>query len=175
MTRKRCRILRDLSFDGNEKADEFAKESAMWDEGVMAQARAKTVHQERRSVRSCVVCSQLSLFNEGMERLRSIYAAAERKIGSSWIRKEKKREEPKHQTEWCAFISRYGRMRCERSSKCMKMQGTCTGPNFLPQIVGRLGKRHMGGHDLVRRMDRQGEVLNWCRKCSGHARRRMGL
>ena len=30
-------------------------------------------------------------------------------------------------------------------------------------------------HDLVRRMDRQGEVLIWCRKCSGSARQRMGL
>ena len=27
---------------------------------------------------------------------------------------------------------------------------------------------------MVRRMDRQGEVLIWCRKCSGHARQRMG-
>ena len=32
----------------------------------------------------------------------------------------------------------------------------------------------MGGHDLVRIMDRQGEVLIWCRKCSGYARQRMG-
>ena len=31
----------------------------------------------------------------------------------------------------------------------------------------------MGGHDLVRRMDRQGGVLTWCRKCSGYARQRM--
>ena len=32
----------------------------------------------------------------------------------------------------------------------------------------------MGGHDLVRRVDRQGEVLIWCRKCSGNARQNMG-
>ena len=32
----------------------------------------------------------------------------------------------------------------------------------------------MGGHDLVRRMERQGEVLIWCRMCSGYARQRMG-
>ena len=32
----------------------------------------------------------------------------------------------------------------------------------------------MGRHDLVRRIDRQGEVLIWCRKCSGCARQRMG-
>ena len=32
----------------------------------------------------------------------------------------------------------------------------------------------MEGHDTVRRMDRQGKVLIWCRKCSGCARQRMG-
>ena len=32
----------------------------------------------------------------------------------------------------------------------------------------------MGGYDLVRRMDRQGEFLRWRRKCSGYARQRMG-
>ena len=37
-----------------------------------------------------------------------------------------------------------------------------------------LGKRHLGGHDLVRRMDRQGEVLIWRRKCSAYVRQRMG-
>ena len=26
---------------------------------------------------------------------------------------------------------------------------------------------------MVRRIDRQGEVLKWCRKCSGYARQRM--
>ena len=32
----------------------------------------------------------------------------------------------------------------------------------------------MGGHDvcMVWRMNRQGEVLIWCRKCSGYARQR---
>ena len=32
----------------------------------------------------------------------------------------------------------------------------------------------MGGHDLVRRLDRQEEVLIWCRTCSGYARQRIG-
>ena len=32
----------------------------------------------------------------------------------------------------------------------------------------------MGGHGLVRRMDRQEEVLIWCRKCSGYVIK-MGL
>ena len=32
----------------------------------------------------------------------------------------------------------------------------------------------LGSHDLERRVDRQGETLIWCRKCSGYARQRMG-
>ena len=27
---------------------------------------------------------------------------------------------------------------------------------------------------MVRRVDRQGEIIVWCRKCSGYARQRMG-
>ena len=36
--------------EGNEKADELAKEGAMLDEGCMAEARAKTMQQEREEV-----------------------------------------------------------------------------------------------------------------------------
>ena len=46
--------------------------------------------------------------------------------------------------------------------------------NILVNKCWKNGEGHLGGHDLVRRMDRQGEVLIWCRKCSGYARQRMG-
>ena len=58
-------------------------------------------------------------------------------------------------------------------SKYMKMSGRCDGPKFLSKRLDKWGRRHLGGHDLVRRMDRQGEVLIRCRKCSGYARQRM--
>ena len=45
---------------------------------------------------------------------------------------------------------------------------------ILVKKLGKWRRRHLGGHDLVRRMDRQGEVLTWRRKCSGYARQRMG-
>ena len=35
------------------------------------------------------------------------------------------------------------------------------------------GTAHLGGHDMVRRVDRHGEALTWCRKCSGYARCRL--
>ena len=109
-----------------EKADELAKEGAMLDEGFVAQARASTIQpeRERRGVRSLRLCSQLSLFGRGI----------------SWTRK--KREEAKHRT---AVISRYRCMRCGRGSEYIRMKGKCTAPK---------SKRHMGGHDVVRRSER---------------------
>ena len=41
-------------------------------------------------------------------------------------------------------------------------------------VKGKWRKRHLGGHDAVRRMDRQAGVLIWCRKCSGCARQKLG-
>ena len=49
-TRKICRTLRGFVADGSEKVDELAKAGAMLDEGFMAEARAKTVQQEREEV-----------------------------------------------------------------------------------------------------------------------------
>ena len=47
--------------EGNKKADELAKTGAMFDEGFMAGARAKTMQQEREEV--CVQpCSTQSVF-----------------------------------------------------------------------------------------------------------------
>ena len=46
------------------------------------------------------------------------------------------------------------------------MKGKCTGPKYFSKKFWR--------HDMVRRTDRQGEVLIWCRKRSGYARQRMG-
>ena len=40
--------------------------------------------------------------------------------------------------------------------------------------VGIWGKSHLGGHDMVRRVRRNGETSIWCRKCSGYARQRLG-
>ena len=45
---------------------------------------------------------------------------------------------------------------------------------ILLRAFGKRERPHLGSHDLVRRTDRQGEVLIWRRKCSGYARQRMG-
>ena len=43
--------------EGNEKADEFAKAGAMFDEGFVAEARAKTMQQEREEVYADLQCA----------------------------------------------------------------------------------------------------------------------
>ena len=64
----------------------------------------------------------------------------------------------KHRTEWCAEEDRYRCMRCGRGSKYMKMPDRCYGPKLMSKSFGKWRRRHLGGHDLVRRMDRRGEV-----------------
>ena len=45
--------------------------------------------------------------------------------------------------------------------------------DFNPKLK-RWGKVHLGGHDVVRRVDPDGEALVWCRKRTCHARCRLG-
>ena len=40
----------------------------------------------------------------------------------------------------------------------MKMPGRCTGPKFLSKGLGKMERRHLGGHDFVTKMDRHGEA-----------------
>ena len=42
----------------------------------------------------------------------------------------------------------------------MKMPGKCTGPKYLSGFFGKWRERHLGGHDLLRRMDKQGEIFD---------------
>ena len=68
--------------EGNEKADELAKEGALLDEGFMAQTRAKTVKEEREELYAALqnATSFHCLDGRGMERLRRAQAAAKRKM-----------------------------------------------------------------------------------------------
>ena len=57
---------------------------------------------------------------------------------------DKKREEAKPRTEWCAAASKCRCMRCGRGSKHMKLQGTCTGPKILGNNFGNMEKATYG-------------------------------
>ena len=48
--KKQMSHIEKFVIEGNEKADELAKAGAMMDEGFMAEARAKTLQQEREEV-----------------------------------------------------------------------------------------------------------------------------
>ena len=54
-----------------------------------------------------------------------------------WIFVDKKKEETKHRTEWCAEANKSRCMRCGGGSKYMKMPGKCTGPKYLSNIFGK--------------------------------------
>ena len=93
----------------------------------------------------------------------------------------KNREAERHRTEWCAGTSTYLCMRCERSSKNMRLPGKCEGSkwmmgtDFSPIVFfWRGGRRILGDHDTVRGVEPIGEALVWCRKWSACARCRCG-
>ena len=85
---------RDVAFekfmtDGNEKADEFAEAGAMWDKGFMAQARAKTVQQERREVYAAL-CMQPAFTGWWNGKTAKNSSRSQKKGGPLWTRKERK-------------------------------------------------------------------------------------
>ena len=151
---------------GNEKADELAKEGAVLDEGFMAETRAKTVQQEREEIFAAL--QYAASFHCLVEEWKDC-EELKPKPKEKWIFAFKTREETMHRTEWCAEANKFRCMRCGRDSKNMKIPGKCTRPKYLSENLGKWRKRHLGGHDLVRR-----EVPIWCRKCLGHARLKMG-
>ena len=98
-----------LVTEGNEKADELAKAGAMLDEGVMAEARAKTVQQEREEVYAAL--QYAASFHCLVEQWKDC-EELKPKPKEKWIFVDKKSEETKHRTEWCAEANKPRCMRC---------------------------------------------------------------
>ena len=156
--------------EGNEKAGELAIAGAMMDEGFLVEARAETVKQEREEV--YVVLQYAASLHCLVEEWKDC-EELKPKPKEKWSFVDNRSEVMKHRTEWCSEANRYRCMRCGRGRRKMKMPGRCAGPKVLSKRLGTRRRRHLGGHDLVRRVDRQGEGPIWCRKCSGYARQRM--
>ena len=134
--------------------------------GLVAEVRAVALTQERE--RKCMQPCNMQPASIAWWRNGKIVKNSLRpKPKEKWFFVDKRRESMKHRTEWCAEANRYPCMRCGKGSRYMKMPGRCDGPKFLSKRLENWRRRHRGGHDLVRRIDRQGEVLIWCRKCSG--------
>ena len=134
--------------EGNEKADELAKAGAMLDEGFMAEARTETMQHEREEVYAAL--QYAASFHCVVEQWKDC-EELKPKPKEKRIFVDKKSEESKHRTEWCAEADKYRCMRCGRGSKYMKMPGRCNGPKFMSQSLKKWGRRHLGGHDLVRK------------------------
>ena len=62
----------------------------------------------------------------------------------TWTFVDKRREETKHRTEWCAATSRYRCMKCGRGRKYMKMKENAQGRNTW-QSIRENGVRGIAG------------------------------
>ena len=123
--------------ESNEKADELAKAGAMLDEGFMAKVKAKTVQQVREEV--CAVLQHAASFHCLVQEWKDC-EELKPNPRERWIFVDKKREEMKHRTEWYVQANKCRCMRCGRSSKYMKMPGTCMGPKYVSEILGKWEK-----------------------------------
>ena len=102
------------------------------DEGFMAEARAKTVQQEREEVHAALqYTASFHCLVEEWKDCEELTPKPKEKL----VFVDEKREGTKHRTECCAASNNYRCMRCERGSKDMKMQGKCTGPKYLSTIL----------------------------------------
>ena len=84
------------------------------------------------------------------------------KAKEKWRFVDKRSEEKKHRMECCAEADRYRCMRCGRGSKYMKMPGSYARKMHRTKVpvkkFWKMGRRHLGGHDFVTKMDRHGEA-----------------
>ena len=142
--------------EGNEKDDELAKEGALVDKGFMAESRAESMQQEREEVYAAL--QYVASFHCKVEEWKDC-EELKPEPKEKWTFVDQQMEETKHRTEWCAEADRYRCVGCGRGSKCMKMPGQCTGPKFLSKRLGKWRRCFLGGHDVVKRVDGQGEVL----------------
>ena len=127
---KKITRLERFIMEGNEKADDFAKEGVV-DGGNMVQVRASSVQQRRREVYEL-----------------------KRRQKENWESVERKVEADKRRAEWCATSNKNRCMRCGKNSRNMRMPGRCGGPLWMKKAQrGRNGgeQRHTDGHCLMRK------------------------
>ena len=103
--------------EGNEKADELAKAGAMLDKGFMAEARAKTVQQEREELYAALQkTASFHCLVEEWKDCEEMKPKPKEKVECRGSEKDKS----KHRTEWCAEANKYRCMRCGRDSQYME-------------------------------------------------------
>ena len=86
----------------------------MLDEGFMAEARAKTMQQEREEV--SLALQYAASFHCLVEEWKDC-EELKPKPKEKWVFIEKKSESTRHRAEWCAEADIYRCLRCGRGSK----------------------------------------------------------
>ena len=106
--------------EGNEKADELAKEGALLDKEFTAEARAETLQQEREDVYAAF--QHAASFHCMIEEWKDCEELRPKPKGK-FVFMEKMSENTRHRTEWCADAEadKYRCMKCGRGSKYLKM------------------------------------------------------
>ena len=105
--RQHVSLFEKFIAEGNEKAEEMAKEGAMLAGGSMSKARARTIQQEREEVHANLQCAAgFHCLVEEWKDCEELQPQPKEK----WIFVHEKRAESKHRTEWCAVTSRYREM-----------------------------------------------------------------
>ena len=128
--------------EGNEHADELAIVGAMFDEGCLAEMRAKTVQREREREREREEEEEEEVF-AALQYAASFHCLVEEWKDCEELKPEarrkvvKKREEMKHQTEWCAQANKHRCMWCGRSCRYLSMPGMCTVLKCLSKMLGK--------------------------------------
>ena len=120
--------------ESNEKTHELTKSGAKLDKGFMAEARAETLQQEREKVYAAMQ------FPASFHCLVEQWNDCEElkpKPKEKWIFVDKKSEETKHQTEWCAEADRHRCMKMWRRKQIHGDAKKCTGPKFLSKSLGK--------------------------------------
>ena len=157
--RKRCRTLRGMSLKATRRRMSWQKQEQCWTKDLWRKREQRQSSKKEEDVYAALQYG--ARFHCLVEEWKDC-EELKPKLKEKWIFVDQKREETKHRTEWCAEANKYRCMRCGRG-KCTgpkyltKMPGKCTGPKFLSEELGKRGKRYLGGHDLSRKMDSQGE------------------
>ena len=131
------------------------RQGAMLDEGFVAEVTAETMQQGRED--ACAALQYAAIFHlKPKSTERWVFRGKEKganETSNGMVRRPKSIDDM-----WKRHIH-------------IKKPGKCTGPKCVDEHFGKW--RSVSGHGVVRRVDRQGQVLIWCGKYSGYARQRM--
>ena len=122
----------------------WQKQGAMLDEGCRAEARAKSMQQEREEV--CAAAASFPCLVENGETVKNSSQSQKKK----WNFVDQTREETKHRTERCAEANKCRCMRCGKRKQVHEDARKMHRTKILVKNA-RKWRKSLGGRDLARR------------------------